>query len=114
MSVADNHDLDLNRHRLRFEHGGAEDGHELTPYNTLQEGCDNVGTGGWVRIRGDKPIPDTAATIRITTAGEILDPTAGEMKVVPERVPVRYNVESTLTHEVVDDDNVIDFELTSE
>ena len=53
-------------------------------------------------------------TVRITTEGEIVDPDSRETRVVSERVPAKYNVESTLTREVVDDDNVIDFELTSE
>jgi hypothetical protein len=53
-------------------------------------------------------------TIRIITGGEIFDSETREMRVATERVPARYNVETTLKREVVDGNNVIDFELTSE
>ncbi len=51
--------------------------------------------------------------VRITTAGEIEDPDTRETRVVKERVPEKYNVQSTLTREVEADGNSFTFELST-
>ena len=53
-------------------------------------------------------------TVKITTEGEIEDPETGETTEVPERVPAKYNTETTLTATVSGGKNTINFELTSE
>ena len=53
-------------------------------------------------------------TVKITTEGEIEDPETGETTEVPERVPAKYNAETTLTATVSGGKNTINFELTSE
>ncbi len=51
-------------------------------------------------------------TVRITTGG--MESTGeGPAVAVPERVPAKYNVQSTLTREVESGSNTIDFELST-